>query len=145
MLFLRTLCVFFLLAAATGARAGSLKLRGSCPNDCASRLLSSGSCLLFLGRLFLTLALSWTASLSHPAKVPEGGLPFCNSSATRATSCCTAEDASRIKVTVDSLMRDDCPTCKLLVAEWKCAECNPNARDFYVPNRYAHILCCRFF
>jgi len=63
-------------------------------------------------------------------EVPEEGLPFC--SEYKYTSCCDAEDTLKIKSTVESLMKPECPACFQMVSEWKCAECHPKSGEFYI-------------
>lgn len=42
-------------------------------------------------------------------------------------SCCNTNDVMQIRTSVLKLMRKECKSCFSMVAEWKCAECDPDA------------------
>ena len=74
---------------------------------------------------------------SAPIEVPEDGLPFC--SQYRDKACCSPQDTLKIRDTVFKLMRKECKSCYTMVADWKCAECDPDASKHQ--QRFIEKLC----
>jgi len=76
-----------------------------------------------------------------PITIPVEGLPFC--SEYKALACCDAKDVLAIRGTVLEMMRPECSNCYKMVAEWKCAECHPNAGIFYEGDCSTQLKVCR--
>lgn len=65
----------------------------------------------------------------HDARQAKKKLAFCHEYQGR--SCCDRKLTKSIKHWVDALVDPACANCYAVVAEYKCAECSPDAAMFH--------------